>query len=226
MTSKSIQWERLSYLTFQTTETKKDDSVPERAKSGVKKQGTRSPTKNRTATWYEYVQSLAAFKANHGHLKVPHDFIDPDNDLELGLWVKYLQKEYIAKQKNPRYRSQFLTHRRQAVLDSMGFEWEIIRMPGSPTTPTSKDFKSGTGMKDPSSWGHDYIYNMNQDCSSFCDWAEKEIALLEPMIQSPNSDESSAFLTYPEFEATFRVCLLKLSTERYPQRLKKIKMES
>lgn len=165
-----------------------------------------SPDKNHAPklkpvpTWQLYLQSLAIFKAETGHLNVPSDYIDPRDNTKLGAWVVLMRKEYQTKQKNRSYRSQVLSAGRALILTAMGMEWaDHVNEPKDPPSPPTQP------------WWVDYLH-LRKNPASFVQWAEGTIHHLETTNEFV-VDEDPHDVAFGEYERSFRISLLKLSLE-------------
>lgn len=171
---------------------------------------------DKVPTWQFYVASLALFKAFHGHLEVPRDYIDRNQpgrgNLHLGAWVQSLRSEYRHKQNNPSFRSQLLSDRRIKFLEAMGLEWTpaseyntLVSSPMEEHPPLREQVLESD---------QDWMATFQQACNAtnpevFQAWAESEIRRLSVLprasLQQPH---------YNGFEANFRMNLVALTLEQ------------
>src|SRR5262249_30502329 len=77
----------------------------------------------RTERWQEGFEDLQAFMKEHGHCRVPLQHVTTDGH-RLGKWVSFL-----------RQREQLVSAERKALLDAVGFIWDV------PTDQWEEGFK-------------------------------------------------------------------------------------
>ena len=63
------------------------------------------------AQWEDNFQRLEAFLKEHGHCKVPRDYVTVDR-CQLGRWVQLLRRQPYG-----------ISAERKARLDTLGFDW-------------------------------------------------------------------------------------------------------
>jgi len=162
-------------------------TTPDRRKTVIKNRKVAVPT------WQNYLQALAFFYAWYGHFNVPSEYIDRDSGLNLGAWVKTVRNEYLAKSKNPSYRSQLLSTQRVTILEAMGFDWEH-----SQDEPTI-------------SWASEFLQARAGTDDKFVAWAKEQIRLM----RDKGDDESrESELDFHHFQLCFRLSFLELVVDK------------
>ncbi|KAG7341274.1 helicase domain protein [Nitzschia inconspicua] len=76
-------------------------------------------------TWNETVRRLKEYKKQHGHTNVPYRYND-GRPPHLGTWVLY-QRNHYRQYQNANYTANVITKEREAILESLGFEWKSGR---------------------------------------------------------------------------------------------------
>lgn len=161
-------------------------------------------------TWNNFVRSLARFKADFGHVRVPRTYYDYDEGLPLGDWVFTMLREYAAKKMNPTRRSQILTERQAAVLGTMGLQWDE-QQPQDDEVHNLR--QQNRPPVDSITWNDIYLYRRSENPTSFVKWAQDEVRYLEAREEETEDYDRPS---YHLLENNFRKNLLKLTMANAP----------